>query len=156
MKRGVFVLVVVLMGCHVSKQGKTDYLISANLDFKECGSDLRYEQIKLKIPKGFKQNKFIDEHGFCEYRFSYRDESILYVSSNIYDGSSLNFKNRLNAGISTYSNNRGLNDSIVHYGKGVEGMYWMEWVGPDFAMGYLNMQDSVVADSLFHEIVLFD
>ncbi|MEP0985035.1 hypothetical protein [Ekhidna sp.] len=156
MKRGVYVLLLVMIGCSVSNQSNSDSIRIVKLNFKECGPELPYNKIELRIPEGFAQERFNDQHGFCEYRFTYLDSSILYVSSNIYYGSSLNYQNRLNAGIKTYSNNRTLSDSISNSGRDYNQKYWMELVGSNYVIGYLNYPDSVSITELFQDIMLIN
>jgi len=84
--------------------------------------------------------KIINE-GFCEYQLKYKDSLIFYVSSDIYSGSRINFKNTYAIGIDTYAKSRSLEpvDTIKNEGQQENGKYWLEYILGDVVVGYVNM-----------------
>lgn len=143
-----------IISCGVHDNSKN---ISKKLDFRNCLSDeKRYEQITIYIPKGFKKEKK-EKHGFCEYRFNYTDKSVIYVSSDIYSGSSLNYGNLLNIGVNTYAKSRSLTltDIIKSSGKNKD-LYWLEYVLGDIVIGYVNVPKNrkVEFDNVISSFVL--
>lgn len=74
---------------------------------------------------------------FCEYRFINKDKSIIYVSSDIYRGSRLNYKNLHDVGMDGYYPKRTMfSDTIKNQGKDAQNLYWLEHVLGDVVIGY--------------------
>lgn len=154
MKRGFYIiLLMTVAACATVRYEGTS---SVNLNFKNCGPDLGYTKIKLFLPEIYKLKKVVDDHGFCEYRFTYSNGAVLYVSSNVYYGSSLNYQNRLSEGIITYSENRSIGETIKNSGREEDGRYWLEWINANYVIGYVNHPDSVNARDIFLEVKLID
>lgn len=153
MKRSMSILLVALMGCTAANLGNGSYR-SLRLDFKNCRTGQTYAAIALSLPVGFTQEKTIDDHGFCEFRFNHSNGTTLYISSNIYDGSSLNYQNRLETGIETYSSNREKRLDVKNNGSDSAGNFWMEWVRGSYVIGYINNPKPDSAEVLFKDIEL--
>ena len=113
-------------------------LTAVTLDFQNCGEELDYSSIKIEIPEGYELKKVDNDYGFCEYRLNYKEDVTFYVSSNIYSGSKLNYENRLNIGVETYSVNRIENDTIVYGGKQGNSRLWKEFIVGSYVVGYVN------------------
>lgn len=112
------------------------------LNFKNCYViDERYKKIKINAPIYREKNLDINDHGFCEYRLCYGDSVILYVSTQIDVGSSLNFKNRVEDGIESYSFSKYM-DTIKVEGKQDVNRYWLEHILGDVVVGYVNVPES--------------
>ncbi len=112
------------------------------LDFTNCLlNEKKYDKIILNIPKRFIKKRVIDYHGFCEYSFKYDDGSIIYVCTDIYNGSYLNYNNRMSLDINTYAKLRSIEpiDTIKNYGMQQNGKYWLEYILGDIVIGYLNV-----------------
>jgi hypothetical protein len=143
---------MVMVGCATSRTAGTSTI---TLNFKNCGPDLSYKKMKLSIPKGYEKKKVLND-AFCEYRFTYPNGAILYVSSNIYYGSALNYENRLSAGIKTYSVDRSLNENIKNSGREDDDQYWMESIKNEYVTGYVNYPDSIDIATIFQNLILVD
>ncbi|MEQ8628650.1 hypothetical protein [Ekhidna sp.] len=153
MKRGMFILVIAMIGCATANyHGRLFHEIK--LEFEGCGPELSFSAIQLSLPKGHQKDKVVDEYGFCEYRFTYPDGSIHYISSNIYYGSSLNYENRYKLGIETYSNNRKENEEIINKGEMMDGIFWMECIQMRYVIGYVNSPNAIPSDAIFKDIKL--
>lgn len=110
------------------------------VDFSDCLiEDKKYRILSTKIPRSFKREYF-NHHGFCEFRFTYPDSSVFYLSSDIYRGSRANFANVKTKNIDTYMVNRRLEpiDTIKNYGIQSDGKYWLEYILGDYVVGYSN------------------
>ncbi|MEO9871831.1 hypothetical protein [Ekhidna sp.] len=141
MRRGIFLIIVMLVGgcIAVKKIDASENLKSLKISFKDCGEDLSYDYIKLDVPKNYDLTKVRDDYGFCEYQFNYQDNSTLYVSSNSYSGSKLNYKNRLRIGVESYSKNRTKYDSIVNGGIQQNEKFWKEAIYGRYTIGYVDI-----------------
>ncbi len=128
----------------MSKSGMQNPWKELRLSFKGCGEQIGYRAIKLDVPKGYELKKVVADHGFCEYQFWYDQGTVLYISSNIYTGSQLNYENRLYNGTSTYSQERKTNDTIKVSGKQKDELYWMEFIQGNHVIGYINSPDSTL------------
>ncbi len=143
MRRGLLPLLICVCGC-VAQNSLTDRFEDNQLialDFRNCAPDNGIQKLELVVPPGYDLKK-VEEHGFCEYRFIYQDQSILYVTSNTFDGSKLNYENRLDSDIRTYSTMRSENDTIQNSGA-INGLSWLEWINGSYVIGYTNNTDSL-------------
>lgn len=122
------------------------------LDFKNCRVMGELEKLRLTLPDGFELITLEPEEGFCEYQLLYPDQSIYYVSTNIYSGSRINYKNRYEAGISTYSVNRSINDTLNVRGVQQDGRYWHESIRGSYVVGYANLSDTTQFENVCIEI----
>lgn len=147
MRRGILLFLISMYGCAIQKAplNQTNEEIEIRLDFQDCNPEQEFEFLELTVPSGYQLSK-IEEHGFCEYRLVYADESILYVSTNTYSGSKLNYKNRLDKEIRTYSTNRSENDTIRNSGVEANQNYWLEWINGNYVVGYIHAQDTLKFD----------
>ena len=162
MKRGSFKylsLLVILMSCvqtpQKSSSGSTKS-VSINLDFQHCGEELNYRAIEVELSRNYKLEKVVDDYGFCEYQLRYDDGSVFYVSSNIYSGSRMNYDNRLQIGVDTYSVNRTKNDTIVNGGKQDDELLWKEVIVGTYVVGYLNTDNPEAFELAIQGIKLRD
>ena len=144
-------LAMVCIGCATVNRADNNEL-SYKLDFKNCTPELGLKAIKISIDKNYRKKKTEDFHGYCEYRFFHSGGSIIYFSSHIYDGSVLNYENRLNASIDTYSTNRSIADTIRVSGQEKDGTYWMEWIRGNHVVGYVNCIDTVELNNILSNI----
>ncbi len=155
MRRVILILLFGISGCAIQHGSLSEEIERVRLDFRNCIPDLSYSFIDIKVPTGHKLFK-TGERGFCEYMMTFPDKSVLYVSSNIYAGSSLNYLNRLNMNIMTYSTNRSENDTIRNNGVEADGKYWLEWIVGDYVVGYINTIDSAKFNQSLGTIELID
>ena len=125
------------------------------LDFTNCNDSTVFSNLELLPPSGYKLSK-IQEHQFCEYRLTYKDQSVLYIGTNIYNGSKLNAQNRFEHGIKTYSINRSMYDTIRNGGMLLNQTYWLEWIKGNYVVGYLNATDTVEFSKAMETIRLSD
>lgn len=155
MRRGILVLIMGVCGCALQngKSGSPNAGV-VTLDFTQCSDSVIFRAIQLLPPKGYKLLK-VDDHQFCEYRMVYEDRSILYISTNIYDGSNLNAENRYREGIITYSSNRSLYDTIRNSGKNGD-RYWLEWINGTYVVGYVDVSDTATFHIAIKSINLGD
>ncbi|WP_372530121.1 hypothetical protein [Ekhidna sp.] len=152
-----FLLVSFVAGCNGAKVAtNATQLRSLRLNFKNCGEKLSFREISIQVPEGYQLSKEIDTHGFCEYQLSFENDGVLYISSNIYTGSSLNYENRLKAGIETYSDNRSVNEQIKVKGTQADGRYWMEQIEGNYTVGYVNVLDTTFFSGSLQNIKLID
>lgn len=129
----------ILLSCFSSKVSQQTKVKS--LDFKNCLLvEKPYNSILIEIPKNYRLKKEIN-NGFCEYRFKYNEDIFFYVSGDIYSGSSLNYENLYEKGITSYTKNRKDNfqDTIRNYGRDKRSLYWSEYILGDVVVGYLNV-----------------
>ena len=154
MKRNFYIAVILaVIGCKTSRYEGASTI---TLNFEDCGPGLGYSKIELSVPKKYTLSKTVDDHGFCEYRFTSPKGVILYISSNVYYGSALNYENRFGADVITYSGNRSLDDSITNGGMQDNGQYWLEWVKGNYVLGYVNQPDSINPQDIFLDVILLD
>lgn len=136
----ILIIVLVNLKCSTRKEAYTkDHII---LDFKDCDSrEKQYHFIQIDITKDFKKDKMIND-GFCEYRFTNKDKSIIYISSDIYRGSRLNYKNLYDIGIDGYYPRKTvLSDTLKNQGKDSQNLYWLEYVLGDVVIGYTKVSE---------------
>lgn len=156
MRRGILLLIICsTYGCAIQNKSLSEEVEIVRLDFTNCVPETSYKSIDLKIPKGYKLYKS-EEHGFCEYMMTLSDKSVLYVSTNIYAGSTLNYQNRLNRNIQTYSTNRSENDTIRNAGVERDGKFWLEWIMGNYVVGYINATDSVRLNESIRTVKLIE
>lgn len=138
----LFVLVIMLFNYKCATKEKVHTKNHLILDFKDCDSkEKQYDFIQINITKDFKKDKMIND-AFCEYRFINKDKSIVYVSSDIYRGSRLNYKNLYNIGIDGYYPRRTMfSDTIKNQGKDTQNLYWLEYVLGDVVIGYTRVSE---------------
>jgi hypothetical protein len=119
---------------------KKNYAI---LDFKDCDDKEKgYNFIKINITKELKKSKIIND-AFCEYRFTSKDKSIIYISSDVYRGSRLNYKNLYEIGIDGYYPRKtSISDTIKNEGRDAQNLYWLEYVLGDVVVGYNNVSET--------------
>lgn len=136
----ILFIVFLLVSCSSTK----NYPMKHNfrkLDFKDCLLEQKgYSALEVNIPRGYSLKKY-NYHGFCEYRFKYRDSLFFYLSTEIYSGSNVNSVNRENIGIDTYAINRSMEpvDTIKNSGMQPNGNYWLEHILGGFVVGYSNV-----------------
>ena len=154
MRRGSLPLILCLCCCSLQKSTNSldDFVI---LDFTKCTQEARIKHLRINPPSGYHLSE-MNEHGFCEYRFKYKDGTILYVTTDIYSGSKLNYQNRLKSNIQTYSVNRSENDTIRINGLGQGNTHWLEWICGSFAVGYVEVKDSAIFNKAIKSIELKD
>ncbi len=153
MRRGPFAfLLLAVMSCAI--QNNPNRLKSLTLDFQDCGQDLNYNFIELKLQKGFTLARTKDEYGFCEYQMKFSNGAVFYLTSNIYNGSSLNYDNRLRIGVETYSKNRSIGDTLSIGGKQLDNKLWKESIIRSFTVGYLDVDDSESFEKTIQSIKL--
>ncbi|MEP1032265.1 hypothetical protein [Ekhidna sp.] len=143
MRRGLLPFLICIYGCAVQNADLNESLDDSyvQLNFQNCEPANEYKFLELILPPGYRMTK-AEEHGFCEYRFEYKDESILYISSNTFSGSKLNYENRLKYNIKTYSKNRSKSDTIRNDGVEEDKKYWLEWINGSYTVGYINAVDT--------------
>lgn len=152
MKRCVPIFLAAMMfGCTAVNQGENTER-SFKLNFKNCTPELGLASIKLSLDRSYRKDEITDIHGYCEYRFFHPSGLIIYFSSNVYSGSTLNLKNRLDVNIDTYSNNRSVSDTVRNSGQENDGTYWMEWVRGNFVAGFINCVDTTAATKILTDI----
>lgn len=136
----LFALVIILFNCKCTTQKKVHTKSHVILDFKACDrNEKQYDFIQIDITKNFKKYKMIDD-AFCEYRFINKDKSIIYVSSDIYSGSRLNYKNLYDIGINNYYPKKTMfSDTIKNQGKDAQNLYWLEYLLGDVVIGYTKV-----------------
>lgn len=74
---------------------------------------------------------------------SYPNGSKIYITNNYIDGSQLNIKNRIRAGLGTYRRER-LFDTLSVNGINTDSLFWKEKILGDVVIGYLNVPKSSV------------
>lgn len=137
----IFIAIIVINGCSGYKDLKTT---TANiLDFRDCElAEKNYNYIEVELPKGFKK-KQANIEGFCEYRFSYKDKSAIYITTNIYKGSRLNYGNLYKIGIDGYNHRKTyMSDTIKNNGKNSQNLYWLEHILGDIVVGYVDIPEN--------------
>lgn len=140
MKRIIIVLsVFLIISCSsvsINNRGSKEI----NLDYTNCLVESKtYTNLRILIPDHFKSSS-LNSHGYCENRFLYSDSSILYLSTNIYSGSDINWTNLESIGIDTYAKGRSLEpiDTIINQGVSRNGKFWKEYILGDYVVGYSN------------------
>ena len=135
MKKLIIILTIVIVSsCALTKQEDPRQKV-VRLNFSECVVvSESFELIEIKLPVGFSKER-IDREGACEFRFIYGDGSVVYISSDVWVGSSLNFKNRHSIGHESY-NKDGLLDTIKLSGIQHNSLYWSEKIIGDIMIGF--------------------
>lgn len=145
--RGPIILLMLLVSCAPTKSKITGQK-NVRLSFEGCRLEGDYKEIQVSIPYGYELVQVDADDGYCEYHMIYPNQSILYVSTNVITGSALNFENRLNAGIETYSENRSVNDSLIIRGEDEKGKYWLEAIRGTYVIGYVNAFDTLLFQNI--------
>ena len=149
--------VSIILGCSVNQPvGTNAQNSSLSLSFEDCGEGVSYRAMEFRMTSDFKREKLADDQAFCEYRFDMSNETIFYLTSNIYDGSSLNYENRLAAGVTSYSLNRRVGDTIHVSGTQADGKFWKEHINGTYTIGYVNATDTSFFDDIIDSILLKD
>lgn len=136
-------MTVLFMGCSKYKSQSLKKFKTAEFNFNGCLLEEKdYESLSLDLIKGYEKEELV-EHGFCEYRIIYPNSSILYVSTDIYSGSQLNYSNLNSIGIDTHAKSRSMEliDTLRYNGSTEDGKYWLEYVLGDFVVGYVGVAD---------------
>lgn len=137
----IFIAIIAINGC----SGYKDLKITTTniLDFRNCElAEKNYNYIEVELPKGFKK-KQTNIEGFCEYRFSYKDKSVIYITTNIYKGSRLNYGNLYKIGIDGYNHRKTyMSDTIKNNGKNSQNLYWLEHILGDIVVGYVDIPEN--------------
>ncbi len=130
-------------------------LVLAMLTFISCGSYKGLKKVSYKantyenpqestafnllIPKGYKKDVIEFDHSL-ESRFTYDDESIIFLTNDKWSASRINDKNRLDKEVQDKILHRNATtDSIYLSGQQKDGRYWKENVLNDVVVGYLNV-----------------
>ena len=95
----------------------------------------------LDVPKGgklLKGDARITGDYHTEYRITYPDSSVLYITNNEWGGSRLNSNNLYAIGITGYSKKH-LLDTLNNEGKQPDQKYWRECIMGDIVIGYVNV-----------------
>ena len=141
MMRKIHVITLFIIAFYLScSSSKYIGVSSKKLGFENClEKEKRYSFVLIDVPKGAKKQK-LEKHGFCEYRFNYNDKSTIYVSTDIYSGSRLNYDNLYQIGVDTYAKSRSetLTDTIKNSGTDKD-LHWLEYVFGDVVVGYVNV-----------------
>lgn len=137
-----FILVIMLFNYNCTTQKKIFAKNPTILDFKDCDiKEKEYSFIQIDITKDFKKSKIFND-AFCEYRFTNKDKSVIYVSSDIYRGSRLNYKNLYDIGINGYyPQDISLSDTVKNQGKDSQNLYWLEHILGDVVIGYAKVTE---------------
>ncbi|MBK8705371.1 MAG: hypothetical protein IPN33_18570 [Saprospiraceae bacterium] len=127
-----------VLSCAINQSQRSDKIMKLN--FSKCIiSSEAFKYIIVKIPRGYSKN-YIENEGICEYRFAYKDGSIVYISSDVWYGSSLNVENRHAMGHESY-NKKALLDTIILSGIQTNTKYWSEQIIGDILLGYVNASE---------------
>jgi hypothetical protein len=140
--KSTYILILLLL-CISCSSSKSLQFSSKLLNFENCLlNEKKYEYIEIEIPKGSKKTKE-ENHGFCEYRFEYQNKSTIYISTDIYSGSRLNYENLYSIGIDTYAISRSetLMDTIKNSGTNKNKLYWLEFVLGDVVVGFVDVPE---------------
>ena len=89
------------------------------------------------LPKRGKKEKVYPQNGkiYVEYRVSYPDNSIFYLSNDIWNGSRLNVENLIEIGINGHTKETPM-DTVMY--SGGEGRFWKEQFIGDIVVGYVD------------------
>lgn len=136
----IYLFLIILINFNCSTHNNVFLKNYVKLDFKDCNNEVNlYDYIQINIKRDFKIKKIVND-AFCEYRLTNKDESILYVSSDIYRGSRLNYKNLYKIGIDGYYPKSTINsDTIRNHGLDSKNQLWAEYVLGDVVIGYVNV-----------------
>ena len=93
----------------------------------------------ISVPKGGILRKVPTGDSFKEYRISFSDSSIVYITNDNWSGSRLNFENRYNNNIKTI-NKKSENDTLILVGVQGNGRLWKEKFVGDIVVGYFNVK----------------
>ena len=138
MKNMILALVVFGVGCggwsdKVSvKYKKYDFVLAT------ITSDFDKERaFQVPLPKGGNKKEHYPQHGrvYVEYRVSYPDNSVFYLSNDIWNGSRLNVENLIGIGINGHTKEAPL-DTVSY--SGGEKLFWKEQFIGDIVVGYVN------------------
>lgn len=134
----VIIIIILLGSCNTRYPRNPEKGIGVKtLDFSQCFVEDKNCNIQINIKEEYELSCNLDP-GLCEYRFNYKNSSALYISTDIYCGSSLNSTNRQSIGIDIYRKNNVL-DTIRHEGMQKNGKYWLEYILGDYVVGYVNV-----------------
>lgn len=89
------------------------------------------------LPKNGKKKKHYPQNGkvYVEYRVTYPDNSVFYLSNDIWNGSQLNVENLIEIGINGHTKETPM-DTVSY--SGGNGKYWKEQFIGDIAIGYVS------------------
>ncbi|NMH24465.1 hypothetical protein [Flavobacterium solisilvae] len=141
MRKNVILIIVSLLLVKCSSTQTKEKTFNERLNFSKCLLEEKsFDYIETKLSKGYSIKK-INLKGFCEYRFVYKDSSIFYVSSNIYNGSRLNYDNLFSIGINGYNKRNTISSDIIKNEGVNKNLYWLEFILGDYVVGYVGVKE---------------
>lgn len=137
----IFVSLIFLHSCSGNRSVSVDSY--ETIRYKESKIDgnksIRLDYL-FNIPKGgsiYKEYAPPGDRYYVEYRVSYADSAIIYISNNNWNGSRINYKNRYDIG--TKDIVRKENDTLYLGGVQKNGKYWKENISNEITVGYFGV-----------------
>lgn len=135
-----FFFMLLIWSSSCSSQSLPTQVVKYTGNFPEDSKKLKRNYF-IDVPKGgklLKGDALITGDYHTEYRLTYPDSSIIYITNNEWRGSSLNFVNLSEVGITGYTKEH-LLDTLDNSGKQRDGKYWREHVVGQVVVGYINV-----------------
>ncbi|MFN9500756.1 MAG: hypothetical protein ACK57K_05505 [Chryseotalea sp.] len=135
-------LLLMLLICYTSclSENYQTRLIRYRGIFPEDNNELT-RTFFMDVPKKgklLKGDELITGDYHTEYRISYPDSSIIYITNDEWSGSILNVNNLGKIGINAY-HKKHLLDTLDHRGKQSNGKFWRDYVIGKLVVGYINV-----------------
>jgi len=135
-------LLLMLLICYTScsSENYKTRLIRYRGIFPEDNNELT-RTFFIDVPKNgklLKGDELITGDYHTEYRISYRDSSIIYITNDEWSGSILNVNNLGKIGINAY-HKKHLLDTLDHRGKQNNEKFWRDYVVGKLVVGYVNV-----------------
>lgn len=136
-------ILVICFGCGNWSGKVPDGNKAYNFALTTIASDFKVEKtFVVSLPAKGKKEKIYPQNGkiYIEYRISYPDNSVFYLSNDIWNGSRLNVENLISIGINGHARET-LMDTVSYSGN--EGSFWKQHFVGDIVVGYINASSSM-------------
>lgn len=136
-------ILIICFGCGNWSSKISDSKKAYNFILTTIVSDFEQEKTFIApLPKKGKKKKVYPQNGkiYIEYRVSYPDNSVFYISNDIWNGSRLNVENLIAIGINGHTKETPM-DTVSY--SGGEGKFWKEQFIGDIVIGYVNASPSM-------------
>ncbi|MEZ4986707.1 MAG: hypothetical protein R2795_17000 [Saprospiraceae bacterium] len=131
-------ILVICIGCGNWSSKISDSEKAYNFVLTTIVSDFEQEKnFVALLPEKGKKKKVYPQNGkiYIEYRISYPDNSVFYISNDIWNGSRLNVENLIVIGVNGHTKEVPM-DTVSY--SGGEGKFWKEQFIGDIVIGYVN------------------
>lgn len=103
-----------------------------------AGDTINQQHYIIDVPKGGSLEKYRDSHISTEYRITYPDSSVIYITNENVGGSRINWTNRERA--KTLNPPKSIGDTLYLFGTQDNGLHWRDNFMGEMVAGYANVK----------------